>query len=94
MNGAGSGPTAGVPNAIGTRVDVTKFTTDAADASKLVDRLSLLATGQLLPAATRAEIIKAVSWWTSATDSVNWKINRAKTAAYLVYATPNFQVQR
>ncbi len=90
----GSGPTAGVPNAIGTRVDVTKFTTDAADAGKLVDRLSLIATGQLLPAVTRTEIIKAVSWWTSATDSVNWKINRAKTAAYLVYATPNFQVQR
>jgi hypothetical protein len=28
------------------------------------------------------------------TDKKNWQINRAKTAAYLVFATPNFQVQR
>ncbi len=90
----GSTPSTDVPSAIGTQVDVSRFTSDAADAGKLVDRLSVIATGGPLPAATRAEIIKAVSWWTATTDSTNWQINRAKTAAYLVFATPNYQVQR
>ena len=90
----GSKPTVDVPNAIGTQVDLSKFSSDAADAGKLVDRLSVIATGQPLPAATREEIIKAVSWWTVSTDKTNWQINRAKMAAYLVFATPNFQVQR
>ena len=54
----------------------------------------MIATGQPLPTATRAEIIKAVSWWTVSTDKTNWQINRAKMAAYLVFATPSYQVQR
>ena len=83
-----------MPNAIGTKVNLTAFTADAADAGKLVDRLSVIATGQPLPTATRAEIIKAVSWWTVSTDKTNWQINRAKMAAYLVFATPSYQVQR
>jgi uncharacterized protein (DUF1800 family) len=90
----GSTPTTSVPNATGTKVDLSRFTTDAADAGKLVDRLSVIATGVPLPTATRAEIIKAVSWWTATTDKANWQVNRVKTAAYLVYATPNFQVER
>ena len=90
----GSTATASVPNATGTKIDLSRFTTDAADAGKLVDRLSSIATGRVLPTATRAEIITAVSWWTAATDKTNWQTNRVKTAAYLVFATPNFQVQR
>ena len=90
----GSTPVASVPNATGTRIDLSRFTTDAADAGKLVDRLSLIATGQPLPTATRTEIVKAVSWWTASTDKANWQANRVKTAAYLVFATPNFQVER
>jgi hypothetical protein len=90
----GSTPVTSVPNATGTKVDLSRFSADAADAGKLVDRLSLIATGQPLPAATRTEIIKAVSWWTAATDKTNWQTNRVKTAAYLVFATPNFQVER
>jgi hypothetical protein len=90
----GSTPVTSVPNATGTKVDLSRFTADAADASKLVDRLSVIATGQALPAATRTEIIKAVSWWTATTDKTNWQSNRVKTAAYLVFATPNFQVER
>jgi uncharacterized protein (DUF1800 family) len=90
----GSTPVASVPNATGTKLDLSRFTNDAADAGKLVDRLSLIATGQPLPTATRTEIIKAVSWWTASTDKANWQANRVKTAAYLVFATPNFQVER
>lgn len=90
----GSTPVASVPNATGTKLDLSRFTNDAVDAGKLVDRLSLIATGQPLPTATRTEIIKAVSWWTASTDKANWQANRVKTAAYLVFATPNFQVER
>ncbi len=90
----GSTPVTSVPNATGTKIDLSRFTADAADAGKLVDRLSLIATGQPLPTATRTEIVKAVSWWTTTTDKANWQANRVKTAAYLVFATPNFQVER
>jgi hypothetical protein len=90
----GSTPVTSVPNATGTKIDLSRFTADAADAGKLVDRLSLIATGQPLPTATRTEIVKAVSWWTTKTDKANWQANRVKTAAYLVFATPNFQVER
>lgn len=90
----GSTPAASVPNATGTKIDLSRFTADAADAGKLVDRLSVIATGVPLPTATRTEIVKAVSWWTATTDKTNWQVNRVKTAAYLVFATPNFQVER
>lgn len=90
----GSAPEASVPSAIGTKVDLSAFLADAADAAKLVDRLSNLALGQPLPATPRAAVIDAVSWWTSARDSANWQRNRVRAAAYLVFASPNYQVQR
>ena len=90
----GSAASGNVPNATGTRVDLSGFTADAADATRLVDRLSALATGGPLPPRSRAEVIKAVAAWTSATDPVNWQANRVKTAAWLVFASPNYQVQR
>ncbi len=90
----GAKPNTAIPNAIGTKVDLSAFKADAADATKLVDRMALLALGTPLPDAPRAEVIKAVSYWTSKTDSANWQINRVKAAAYLVFASPNYQVQR
>ncbi len=90
----GSAPDANVPAAIGTKVDPTAFIADAADAAKLVDRLSNLALGQPLPATPRAEVIKAVQWWTASTDATNWQRNRVRAAAYLVFASPQYQVQR
>jgi hypothetical protein len=90
----GSDPDAKVPNAIGTKVDFSAFTSDAADAGKLVDRLSALAIGQKLPTAAREKVIAATAWWTPERDAENWQKNRVKTAAYLVFASPNYQVQR
>ena len=90
----GSAAESSVPNGVGTKVNLSAFTADAADAAKLVDRLSMLALGQALPAAARTEVIKAVSWWTASTDATNWQTNRVKAAAYLVFASPNYQVQR
>lgn len=89
----GSNPQASVPNAVGTKVDLAAFVGDAVDAGKLVDRLSLLILGQPLPAASRTEVIRAVSTWNASTDR-DWQTWRVKTAAYLVFASPNYQVQR
>ncbi|WP_083613828.1 DUF1800 family protein [Rhizobacter sp. OV335] len=82
----------GAPNPVGTLVDLSAFTADATDAAKLVDRLSMLAIGQLLPAGPRTDVIAAVSVSGSSTDAQ--KLNRVKMAAYLVFGSPNYQVQR
>ena len=94
LDWGGSAPDANVPNAVGTRIDLSAFLADAPDAAKLVDRLSMLALGQALPSGPRTEVINAVSWWTAARDATNWQTNRVKTAAYLVFASPNYQVLR
>ena len=84
-----------IPRATGTRVDLSAFTADAADAAGLVDRLAGLALGAPLAAGpARDKVIEAVAWWTPVTDGTNWKINRVKAAAYLVFGSPTYQVQR
>ncbi len=90
----GSAPEASVPGAVGTRVVLDAFLSDAADAAKLVDRLALLAYGEPMPAAARTQVLEAVSWWTSSTDKDNWQRNRVKTAAYLVFGAPQFHLVR
>ena len=94
LDWGGAAPNASVPNAVGTKVDLSAFTADAADAPALVDRLSVLALGQTLSGPSRDDVITAVSWWTPANDKDNWQLNRVKTAAYLVFGSPNYQVQR
>lgn len=81
------------PVGSGTAVDLSSFTSTAADAGALVDRLSLVALGHALPDASRSSVINAVSWWT-ASRSADWLKNRTKTAAYLIFASPDYQVQR
>ncbi len=90
----GSKPEADVPNAIGTKVNLDAFLTDSPDAAKLVDRLSLLAYGEKLPDAARTSVLNAVSFWTDKTDKDNWQRQRVKTAAYLVFGAPQFQMVR
>jgi uncharacterized protein (DUF1800 family) len=89
----GSGPDASVPRAVGTKVNLSAFTTDAADAAKLVDRLSMLAFGSTFSGTSRSEVLKAVGMFTEANDA-EWQISRVRTAAYLVFASPHYQVQR
>jgi hypothetical protein len=50
--------------------------------------------GAPLPTAARTKTIDAVSWWTSTNDATNWQLNRVKAAAYLVFASPQYQVSR
>ena len=93
LDWGGTTPNAEVPNALGTKIDLTAFEADAADAAKLVDRMSALALGRKLATAPRDKVIAAVARLTQANDS-NWKANRLKTAAYLVFASPDYQVLR
>jgi uncharacterized protein (DUF1800 family) len=90
----GTAPDSTVPNAVGTRINPTAFLRDAQDAGALVDRLSDIVLGTRLPPAQRSRIVDAVSWWTAANDGANWQLNRVRTAAYLLLASPNYQVQR
>jgi hypothetical protein len=94
LDWGGTAPDANVPDALGTRVVLDGFLADAPDAAKLVDRLSNLALGAPLSAAQRSSVINAVQWWTASTDSANWQRNRVRAAAYLVFGSPSFQVQR
>jgi uncharacterized protein (DUF1800 family) len=94
LNWGGSEPVASVPGATGTKVTLDGFDAEAADAAKLVDRLSLLAHGEVLPAGPRAKVVDAVAWWTDKTDSKTWQRNRVRTAAYLVFAAPQYQLVR
>jgi uncharacterized protein (DUF1800 family) len=89
----GSGPDAKVPNALGTRIRHDVFYGDAADAAKLVDRMANLALGAPLAGDARTKAIEAVSWWTSQRSN-EWQKQRVATAAYLVFGSPQYQVQR
>lgn len=90
----GSAPSGVVPGAFGTRIDLTPFESDAADAVRLVDRLSLLAAGTTLPAATRDLIVAAVQTYDATGFPTTWKAERTRQAAYLVFASPDFQTHR
>jgi uncharacterized protein (DUF1800 family) len=90
----GSGPSAGVPNAVGTRVNLTAFTADAADPTRLVDRLSLLLLGESLPSASRGAVIQAVSAYTQQSSGNDYLNNRVRQAAYLILSSPQYQVVR
>ncbi|HEY4065846.1 MAG TPA: DUF1800 domain-containing protein [Burkholderiaceae bacterium] len=83
-----------IPNSIPTQVNLSAFTSSAASPSALVDRLSMLALGTTLPATPRQSVITAVSYFTSTNDAANWQLDRVKAAAYLVLASPNYQVIR
>lgn len=83
-----------LPEPLGTRVDLTEWTSQASDATVLVDRMATLALGAPLPANARSKVIDAVSAFNANTDRSNWQINRVRQAAYLVFASPHYQIQR
>ena len=66
----------------------------ADSASKLLDAMSLLALGETLPEPARTQAVQAVNAWSQATTGDNWRTDRVRTAALLVFASPQFQVPR
>jgi uncharacterized protein (DUF1800 family) len=102
--GQGLLPNATIPNAVGTRVDYRRWESlivAATDSIKVVDRLNdLLASGRL-GAAEKQAIVTAMdawkttdTWLTDANNLSSWQRERVKTAAYLILASPQYQVQR
>ena len=83
---------ASVPGALGTSVDLSAFRADAADATKLVDRLLAVATGARFSASSRTLVINAVNAWPVNDPYADWRSERVRTAAYLVFASPAWQV--
>jgi uncharacterized protein (DUF1800 family) len=80
-----------IPGALGTRVSLTAFEADADNPTVLVDRLANLATGGRMTSASKQAIVAAVAAWTPQ-QSASWRAERVKTAAYLVFASPAYQV--
>jgi uncharacterized protein (DUF1800 family) len=87
----GMSPDTSIPGATGSSVNLSAFGTDAANPAVLVDRMDKLATGGRLSAASRQAIVTAVTAW-DATQSSDWRNQRVRTAAYLVFASPQYQV--
>ncbi|NRF67852.1 DUF1800 family protein [Aquincola sp. S2] len=90
----GSAPVASVPGATGTSVSLNSWTAQADNPATLVDSLSLRALGRPLAAGPRTQVINAVSWWTAQTGGATWRTQRVRAAAWLVFASPDYQVQR
>lgn len=91
----GSAPSSDVPNALGTRVDLSAFLADADQPEVLVDRLSRLALGAPLPGAARTAVVNAVGAFTSANSGAsNVRRYRVQQAAYLIFSSPQYQIAR
>ena len=90
----GSPPQADIPNSVGTKIDTSAFLADAADATKLVDRIATTVLGQPMQGAARDKVIAAAGWFTSTNSPADWRDNRVRAAAYLVFASPQYQVLR
>jgi hypothetical protein len=71
-------------------VTLNGYFAQAADIGGLVDRLSLTLLGQLLPSASRAAVINAAQAFD--TGSTDWQSLRARTVAFLILASPQYQV--
>lgn len=83
-----------LPEPLGTRVDLTAWTSQASDPAALVDAMATRALGAPLPGTVRSKVIDAVSAFDANSDRTQWQINRVRQAAYLVFASPQYQIQR
>jgi hypothetical protein len=91
----GSAPVDSVPGATGTKLSsLAVWEADSDNVPKLVDRMSIIATGRTLPAGTRDSVIKAVEAFNPTNSPTHYKISRVKQAAWLIFASPQYQVQR
>lgn len=85
----------------GTKLSYTTFEADADNIPKLVARLDLLLTGGSLGASGQAAVAIALAeysardtWLADANNQTTWQRERVKTAAYLILASPHFQIQK
>jgi len=88
-------PDATIPNAVGTRLDLSQFAALATNPAAMVTRFSeVLLGGQLDPAA-QTIVVNAVNQVTvSATPTAAQLMARAQMGAFLILSSFHFQVQR
>ena len=85
----GIAPAANVPGATGTQIDLSQYEVNAGDSNLLVSQFNANALHHTMSAGESAAIVPAVNA-VVATDS----LNRARAAAYLVLASPRYQITR
>jgi uncharacterized protein (DUF1800 family) len=85
----------------GTKLSYAAFEADADNIPRLVARLDRLLTGGALGAGGQAAVAGALAeysardtWLTDANNQTTWQRERVKTAAYLILASPHFQIQK
>jgi uncharacterized protein (DUF1800 family) len=93
-NGNGLGAQSDVPGAFGTKLNYTTAWDDLAGSNPaaLVNQFDLLFTSGITPQAQKDAIVTAMNAWP--TSNTNHKRERVKTLAYLMMASPFYQVQR
>ncbi len=94
LDWGGSSPDSSIPGALGTRVRTDAFLADAPDPARLVDRMALLVLGEPLSASVRQAVITAVTAESQQNSGSSWPARRVAMAAYLIYGSPQYQVQR
>lgn len=83
-----------IPGATGTYVRKGDFFNSAANPAALVDRMANMMLGQPLAEPARGKVIDAINAYTADNTPAEWREWRVGTAAYLVMASPDYQVQR
>lgn len=90
----GAAPQPDIPGAVGTFVRTDAWLADAVDAARLVDRMSRLVLGQTLPEPGRTKVIEAVAQFNAKSWPDSWQQWRVRRAAWLVLASPQYQIVR
>jgi uncharacterized protein (DUF1800 family) len=91
----GYAPGATIPNATGTRLDLSQFAALATNPAAMVTRYSEVLTGGQLDPAAQAIVVNAVNQVVlSATPTAAQLLTRAQMGAYLILSSFHFQVQR
>ena len=85
----GIAPDSTVYGATGTQLDLSPYTAVAADAGTLADRINTYLLAGAMPSAMRSAIVTAVN-----AVPANDPTGRARTALYLAFSSPQYQVQR
>ena len=85
----GIAPDNSVPGAIGTKIDLSGYTSFAATPATLVDQLDALMTHTTLTSTEKNAIVTAVN-----AVPVSDTLGRVRSAAYLIAASPRYQITR
>ena len=94
----GSTPDSNIPNAVGTKVNLSALKAIATDSNVLVEKLNTLVLANSLSPTEKTAMLEAVNAWDAnncqAKFNCDYLQERARTAAFLVFASPQYQIQR